>query len=122
MIGPCPHGQQLRPLGAGGAGKCIAWVESTAKYCVLSLAHPAMLQPPKQLVGMQSSCYACSIKVSKILRMLQDDGWWLVATRGSHRQYKHPSKPGRVTVPGKPGDDLAAGTLNSILKQAGLKK
>jgi predicted RNA binding protein YcfA (HicA-like mRNA interferase family) len=62
------------------------------------------------------------MKVSEILRTLQDDGWWLVATRGSHRQYKHPSKPGRVTVPGKPGDDLAAGTLNSILKQAGLKK
>ncbi|MCK7496644.1 MAG: type II toxin-antitoxin system HicA family toxin [Comamonadaceae bacterium] len=62
------------------------------------------------------------MKVGEILRMLQDDGWWLVATRGSHRQYKHPSKPGRVTVPGKPGDDLAPGTLNSILKQAGLKK
>ena len=54
--------------------------------------------------------------------MLQDDGWYLVATRGSHRQFKHVSKPGRVTVPGKPSDDLAPGTVNSILKQAGLKK
>jgi len=45
-----------------------------------------------------------------------------VATRGSHRQFKHSSKPGRVTVPGKPNDDLAIGTLGSILKQAGLKK
>ena len=54
--------------------------------------------------------------------MLQDDGWYLVATRGSHRQFKHPSKSGRVTVPGKPSDDLAIGTLGSILKQAGLKK
>ena len=54
--------------------------------------------------------------------MLQDDGWVLVATGGSHRQFKHPSKPGRVTVAGKPGDDLAPGTLNSILKQSGLKK
>jgi len=62
------------------------------------------------------------MKVSEIFRMLQDDGWWLVATRGSHRQYKHPSKAGRVTVPGKASDDLAPGTLNSILKQAGLKK
>ena len=62
------------------------------------------------------------MKVSEALRMLQDDGWYLVATRGSHRQYKHSSKPGRVTVPGKPNDDLAPGTLNSILKQAGLKK
>jgi predicted RNA binding protein YcfA (HicA-like mRNA interferase family) len=62
------------------------------------------------------------MKVSEVLRLLQDDGWFLVATRGSHRQYKHPSKSGRVTVPGKPSDDLAPGTLNSIFKQAGLKK
>lgn len=54
--------------------------------------------------------------------MLHDDGWHLVATKGSHRQFKHDSKPGRVTVPGKPSDDLAPGTLNSILKQAGLQK
>ncbi len=62
------------------------------------------------------------MKVSEILRMLSDDGWYLAATRGSHRQFKHSSKPGRVTVPGKPSDDLALGTLNSILKQSGLKK
>ncbi|MGH8522650.1 MAG: type II toxin-antitoxin system HicA family toxin [Gammaproteobacteria bacterium] len=62
------------------------------------------------------------MKVSEVLRMLQDDGWSLVATRGSHRQFKHPTKPGRVTVPGKPSDDLAPGTLTSILKQAGVKK
>lgn len=62
------------------------------------------------------------MKVSEVLRLLLDDGWTLVATRGSHRQFKHPTKPGRVTVPGKPSDDLAAGTLNSILKQSGLKK
>jgi predicted RNA binding protein YcfA (HicA-like mRNA interferase family) len=62
------------------------------------------------------------VKVSDILRLLAEDGWYLVATRGSHRQFKHPTKPGRVTVPGKPSDDLALGTLNSILKQSGLKK
>ena len=62
------------------------------------------------------------MKVGEMLRRLHEDGWLLVAPRGSHRQYKHPLKPGRVTVPGKPGDDLAAGTLNSILKQAGLKR
>lgn len=61
------------------------------------------------------------MKVSELLRLLSDDGWFLVATRGSHRQFKHKSKPGRVTVPGKPSDDLAPGTLGSILKQAGLK-
>jgi len=61
------------------------------------------------------------VKVNEILALLQDDGWYLVATRGSHRQFKHPKKPGRVTVAGKPSDDLAPGTLNSILKQASLK-
>jgi predicted RNA binding protein YcfA (HicA-like mRNA interferase family) len=62
------------------------------------------------------------VKVSEILRLLADEGWLLVATRGSHRQFKHPVKPGRVTVPGRPSDELAPGTLNSIRKQAGLKK
>jgi predicted RNA binding protein YcfA (HicA-like mRNA interferase family) len=61
------------------------------------------------------------VKVSEVTRVLQGDGWFLGAARGSHRQFKHATKPGRVTVPGKPSDDLAPGTLNSILKQAGLK-
>ena len=54
--------------------------------------------------------------------MLREDGWLEIARRGSHRQFKRPSKKGRVTVSGKLSDDLAPGTLNSILKQAGLKK
>jgi predicted RNA binding protein YcfA (HicA-like mRNA interferase family) len=62
------------------------------------------------------------MKVSEVLEKLREDGWYLVATRGSHRQLKHSSKPGRVTVAGKPSDDLAPGTLNSIFKQAGWKK
>ncbi len=62
------------------------------------------------------------MKVNEILILLKKDGWHLIATRGSHRQFKHPIKTGRVTVPGKPGDDLATGTLNSILKQAKLKE
>jgi predicted RNA binding protein YcfA (HicA-like mRNA interferase family) len=61
------------------------------------------------------------MKVSEILRMLQDDGGYLHATRGGHRQFKYAKKPGRVTVPGKPSDDLAPGTLNSIYEQAGWK-
>jgi predicted RNA binding protein YcfA (HicA-like mRNA interferase family) len=61
------------------------------------------------------------MKVRDVLRMLRLDGWAEVTQRGSHRQLKHPFKPGRVTVSGSPGDDLAIGTLNSILKQAGLK-
>ncbi len=53
--------------------------------------------------------------------MLEKDGWHLAFTKGSHRQFKHPVKKGRVTIAGHPADDLAKGTLNSILKQAGLK-
>jgi predicted RNA binding protein YcfA (HicA-like mRNA interferase family) len=60
-------------------------------------------------------------KVRDVIAMIEEDEWYIVATRGSHRQYKHPRKPGRVTVAGKLSDDIAPGTLNSILKQAGLK-
>lgn len=60
------------------------------------------------------------MKVREVIKLIEDDGWTLAATRGSHRQFKHPTKPGRVTIAGKPSDDLAPGTLNSILKQAGL--
>jgi predicted RNA binding protein YcfA (HicA-like mRNA interferase family) len=62
------------------------------------------------------------VKVREAIRLIEAYGWNLVATRGSHRQYRHPDKPGRVTIAGKPSDDLAPGTLNSILKQAGLKE
>jgi predicted RNA binding protein YcfA (HicA-like mRNA interferase family) len=62
------------------------------------------------------------MKVREAIQLIEGDGWVLIASRGSHRQYKHPKKPGRVTVAGKPSDDLAPGTLNSILKQAGLKE
>ena len=62
------------------------------------------------------------MKVRDAIRLIELDGWFLVATRGSHRQYKHATKPGRVTVAGKPSDDLAPGTFNSILKQSGLKE
>ena len=60
-------------------------------------------------------------KVREAIRIIEEDGGF-VATRGSHRQYKHPMKAGRVTIPGKLSDDLAPGTLASILKQAGLEK
>lgn len=61
------------------------------------------------------------MKVRAVIRLLERDGWYLARTRGSHRQYKHPEKRGLVTVAGKPSDDIAPGTLNSILKQAGLQ-
>ncbi len=62
------------------------------------------------------------IKVREAIRLVEDDGWFQVAARGSHRQYRHLLKPGRVTIAGKPSDDLAPGTFRSILKQAGLKE
>ena len=61
------------------------------------------------------------MKIRDIIKQLEDDGWYLARTRGSHRQFKHLDKLGLVTVAGKPNDDLAPGTLNSILKQAGIK-
>lgn len=60
------------------------------------------------------------MKVKEVITLIESDGWYLNRTRGSHRQYKHPTKSGLVTVAGKLSDDLAKGTLNSILKQAGL--
>ena len=61
------------------------------------------------------------MKIRDVLRLLADDGWYLARTRGSHQQFKHPTKRGLVTVAGSPNDDVAPGTINSILKQAGLK-
>ena len=62
------------------------------------------------------------MKVRDVIQLIEQDGWYHVKTRGSHRQYKHSTKPGRVTIAGKMSHDLAPGTLNSILKQTGLKK
>ncbi|HEU0166205.1 MAG TPA: type II toxin-antitoxin system HicA family toxin [Chloroflexota bacterium] len=62
------------------------------------------------------------MKVRDVIHRLEAQGWVLQATRGSHRQYKHPIRPGRVTVAGKPGDDLAPGTLRSIWRQAQLEE
>ena len=61
------------------------------------------------------------MKVRDEIKLIEGDGWFIVRTRGSHRQYRHSTKPGLVTVPGHLSDDVAPGTLNSILKQAGLK-
>ncbi|HLA83135.1 MAG TPA: type II toxin-antitoxin system HicA family toxin [Thermoleophilia bacterium] len=62
------------------------------------------------------------MKIRDLIRLIEEDGWYLVTTKGSHRQYKHSRKTGRVTIAGHPGDDLAPGTLNSVLKQAGLTR
>ena len=60
------------------------------------------------------------MKIRDVIKRLEQHGWRLVATRGSHRQFKHPLRPGRVTVAGKPSDDLAPGTLRSIARQSGI--
>ncbi|GAB6161145.1 type II toxin-antitoxin system HicA family toxin [Desulfothermus naphthae] len=62
------------------------------------------------------------MKVRDVIKLIEQDGWILVRQKGSHRQYKHPVKKGLVTIAGNLKDDLAPGTLNSILKQAGLKR
>ena len=62
------------------------------------------------------------MKIRDVIRLIEADGWYLAATKGSHRQYKHLTKPGRVTIAGRPGDELAPGTLNNVLKQAQLLK
>jgi predicted RNA binding protein YcfA (HicA-like mRNA interferase family) len=61
------------------------------------------------------------VKVKELIKLLESDGWVQVRMRGSHRQYRHPTKSGTVTVSGKPSVDIPPGTLNNALKQAGLK-
>lgn len=60
-------------------------------------------------------------KVKEIIKLIEGDGWYLIRTRGDHRQFKHNIKKGKVTMPGKLSDDLDPNTSNSILIQAGLK-
>jgi CO/xanthine dehydrogenase Mo-binding subunit/predicted RNA binding protein YcfA (HicA-like mRNA interferase family) len=61
------------------------------------------------------------MKIREVIRLIEADGWYQVACEGSYRQFKHPTKKGRVTIAGNLGDDIDKGTLNSILKQASLK-
>ena len=62
------------------------------------------------------------MKVRDVIKAIEADGWYLVVVRGSHRQYKHPSKPGRVTISGHRGDEMPKGTLGSVMRQAGLRR
>lgn len=62
------------------------------------------------------------MQVRELIARIEADGWVLARTKGSHRQYRHSTKPGTVTIAGKPSTDVPPGTLNSVLKQAGLKK
>jgi predicted RNA binding protein YcfA (HicA-like mRNA interferase family) len=62
------------------------------------------------------------MKIRDLVKLVESDDWRIVATRGSHRQYKHLTRPGRVTIPGHPADDVHPDTLKSVLAQAGLKR
>lgn len=62
------------------------------------------------------------MKIRDVIRIIEQEGWVLVTMKGSHRQYKHPYKPGRVTIAGHPSEDISPGTLMSIQKQAGIKE
>ena len=79
----------------------------------LAEAHQALL--------LSVSSRQAALKVREVIKILMNDGWYMDRIRGSHRQYKHPDKPGLVTVAGKLSDDLSPGTLKSIFKQAGLR-
>jgi predicted RNA binding protein YcfA (HicA-like mRNA interferase family) len=87
-----------------------------------SIQHLSSSTPREHLAARGRLADAGRMKVREAIHLIERDGWFLVATRGSHRQYKHSTKPGRVTIAGKPSDDMASGTLNSVLKQAGLKE
>ena len=62
------------------------------------------------------------MKVRELIALVENHGWRQAATKGSHRQYKHPTKTGRVTIPGHFADEVSPPTLNSVLKQAGIPK
>jgi predicted RNA binding protein YcfA (HicA-like mRNA interferase family) len=100
-----------------------------------SLQQPGVLFPPwispialsttgQALPPLDITCrlrYNEDVKVKDVIKMVEADGWRLDRQKGSHRQYVHPSKPGIVTIPGDPAKEMAAGTLNNIKKQAGIK-
>jgi len=82
------------------------------------------IEKPKVQIHLIKLCSIGGIllKVRDVIKVIEADGWSLVTTKGSHRQYKHLVKPGRITIAGHPADDLAPGTMNSIFKQAKIKE
>jgi predicted RNA binding protein YcfA (HicA-like mRNA interferase family) len=62
------------------------------------------------------------VKVREVIKLIEADGWYFLRQRGSHRQYRHATKPGKVTIAGKPSDEMAPGTLGSIFRQAGIEQ
>jgi predicted RNA binding protein YcfA (HicA-like mRNA interferase family) len=60
------------------------------------------------------------MKVRDVIKLIEADGWYFLRQKGSHRQYRHATKPGKVTIAGKPSDEMAPGTLGSVFRQAGI--
>ena len=85
------------------------------------LRHRSLVQSRRACLENRLAFIFYRMKVRDVLRVLADDAWYLARTRGSHQQFKHATKPGLVTVAGHPSDEMAPGTLNSILRQVGLK-
>jgi predicted RNA binding protein YcfA (HicA-like mRNA interferase family) len=83
---------------------------------------PVTQVPPPNQVDVASPVQPVDVKVRELIRELETDGWVQVRQVGSHRQFRHPTKPGTVTVPGNPGDDMAKGTVASVVRQAGLAR
>jgi len=109
-------------------GACQALFLAPTSRCTRpDIGHADLLECPADAVRIvgaffrrRSDCTARPAALREIIRLIEDDGWRLVAQRGSHRQYAHPTKPGKVTVAGKPNADVPTGTATNILRQAGL--
>ena len=119
-----------QPPGRNWTSRAMPRVASGGRTLRIAKAHglpAALLSCPGSRAGGTSTLLGFqhegrrSVTVRELLRIIENDGWVMVAQKGSHRQYKHPTKPGRVTIAGHARDDIAPGTLNSILRQAGLK-
>jgi predicted RNA binding protein YcfA (HicA-like mRNA interferase family) len=114
--------QSWNDRGGNPAGCHGTLVSARVKhYAMRGRPYAAKLEPSAH-VGAKVPDYGIFVmKVRDVIKLLVEDGWFLVAQSGSHRQYRHPTKPGRVTVAGSPGLDLAAGTLGSVIRQAGIE-
>ena len=86
------------------------------------MSHSLLRRRQSQRIGRSGIVVDMAVKVQELLKQLAADGWVQVRQKGSHRQFHHPTKPGTVTVAGKASLDIPPGTLNNVLKQAGLKK
>src|SRR5438105_933312 len=97
---------------------CEAVEPDVARTVRFSSRSPDSSGPgPAESLGTMSD-----MKFRELIRLLEDDGWQLVGQRGSHQQYEHPRKPGKVTVAGKPSAHVPKGTAANILRQAGLRR